>query len=270
MRTERDLRLYGLAVLPYDTYLAHLDADAHLLGAAAALGLDADVPCCPGWTVRDLVVHMGEVISQKADLVADGWADAWPPRSKLPEGVDPLEWYRQETTRLYEALAAADPATPAVTFGRDRTMAFWFRRMALETLVHRVDAEQAHDYESAIDPELAADGVAELFDVYVTGYPSWASFYPGDDVVRIEVAGRAWTVRVGRFVGSKGERDYDLPTTVPEPEADPDVMVTGEPDRVLLWMWGRASIADVTVTGEVAVAERFRAACAARETQGAR
>ncbi len=253
-----------------EEFLAHLDADSHLLAAAASRGLERDVPCCPGWTVYDLVVHMGEVISQKADLVAGGWADSWPPRNKLPEGADPLDWYRREASRLYEVLAAADPEAPAVTFGRDRTVGFWIRRMALETVVHRVGAEQAHGYESAIDPELALDGVGELFDVYITGHPVWAEFRPGDEVVRVETAHQSWTVRLGSFIGSKNAQDYVLPTTMFAQGDDPDAVVSGEPDRVLLWMWGRAPIEDVVVTGDIGAADRFRATCARRETSGAR
>ncbi|MDJ0952352.1 MAG: maleylpyruvate isomerase family mycothiol-dependent enzyme [Acidimicrobiia bacterium] len=252
-----------------DEFLAHLDADSHLFAAAAARGLEADVPSCPGWTVRDLVVHIGEVISQKADLVAGGWADSWPPRNRLPAGVDPLDWYRREASRLYEVLSVADPETPAMTFGPDQTVAFWIRRMAHETVVHRIDAEQAHGYESAVDPQLAIDGVWELFDVYITGYPDWAEFHPGDDVVRVVVGDETRTVRLGRFTGAKNDRDYDLPTTIFSTD-DPHAIVSGYPDRVLLWMWGRAPLDDVNVSGDVATARRFRTACAARETAGSR
>jgi uncharacterized protein (TIGR03083 family) len=245
-----------------DEYLAHLDADSHLLAAAAARGLEPAVPCCPGWTVRDLVVHMGEVISQKADLVAGGWADAWPTRNKLPEDADPLEWYRAEAGRLYEVLLAADPAAPASTFGRDKTVAFWHRRMAHETLVHRVDAEQAHGYESAVDPELAVDGVAELFDVFATGYPKWASFRPEATVVRVETGDRSWTVRLGESFGTtKNGGDYSKPTSILESDAAPDATISGEPDRVMLWMWGRAPIDHVTMAGSGTAAEQFRQVC---------
>jgi uncharacterized protein (TIGR03083 family) len=254
----------------YEAFLANLDADSHLLAAAAARGLEPDVPCCPGWTVRDLVVHMGEVISQKADLVAGSWVDSWPPRKTLPEGADPVAWYRQESVRLYEALAAADPAAPAMTFGRDRTVGFWIRRMAHETVVHRVDAEQSHGYESGVDPELAADGVAELFDVFVAGHPPWARFQPAANVVRVETANQSWTVRLGRFVGSKKARDYVLPTTMLEPKAKPDATVSADPDRLLLWMWGRAPIEAVSVTGDREAVERFREICARRETASGR
>ena len=248
-------------MLTLDNYLAHLDADSHLLAAAASRGLEPDVPCCPGWTARDLVTHMGEVISHKADLVAGGWADEWPPRPKLPEVADPLDWYRAEAGRLYKVLAAADPDAAAVTFGRDKTVAFWFRRMAHETLVHRVDAEQAHGYESTVDPELAVDGVGELFDVFATGYPKWASFRPSADVVRVEAGDRSWTVRLGESFGTNDGEEYRRPSSILDSDAEPTVSITGEPDRLMLWMWGRAPIDHVTVTGDVGAANRFRGIC---------
>jgi uncharacterized protein (TIGR03083 family) len=255
-------------MLSFDSYLALFDADAHLLAAAAAGGLDPEVPCCPGWTVRDLVIHTAGVHSHKADLISGGWVKQSPPRPEIRDGVDPLEWYRREAARLYQALAGADPAAPANTFGRDKTVGFWYRRMAHETVVHRVDAEQAHGYESTVDPDLALDGVAELFDVFISGHPTWAGFRASDDVVRIEIEDQAWTARLGKFVGSKNGVDHVVRTTMPEPDGRPDAVITGEPDRVYLWMWGRAPVTDVTVAGDGDVADRFRATCARRQVQG--
>jgi uncharacterized protein (TIGR03083 family) len=254
-------------MLPFDSYLAHFDADAHLLAAAAARGYEAEVPCCPGWTVRDLVIHIAEVHSHKADLIAGSWVESSPPRPSIPEGVDPLQWYRREADRLYQALSVAEPKAPANTFGRDRTMGFWFRRMAHETVIHRVDAEQAHGYESAVDPGLALDGAAEVFDVFITGCPSWAHFQPSADVVRVEVGDESWTVRLGKYVGSRRGIDYAVRTTMLVDDA-PDAVITGDPDRVFLWMWGRAPIGDVAVTGRSEVADKFRATCARRQVQG--
>ena len=248
-------------MLSYDEYLSHLDADSHLLAAAATQGLDADVPCCPGWTVTELVTHVAEVHSQKADIVEQGLVDKWPVRSAMPIESDPLNWYRAEASRLYQILSATDPAAPAKTWADEQTVGFWIRRMAQETVVHRIDAEQAHGYESEIDLELATDGVAELFDVFITRYPDWADYTPGDDVIRIETGGREWTVRFGRFVGAKRDRDYDMPTVVLEPDATAGTVVSGDPDRVLLWMWGRAPIDDVTVSGDVALAHQLREVC---------
>lgn len=245
-------------MLSYSDYLAHLDSDSHLLAAAAALGLEADVPGCPGWNVRDLILHTAGVHIQKADIVEQGLVDEWAPRSTLPDGGDPLDWYRSGADRLYRVLAAADPAAPAKTWADEQTVGFWIRRMAQETVVHRIDAEQAHGYESAIDPDLAIDGVAELFDVFITGYPDWSEYTPDDAVVRVEVADHAWTARFGRFVGSKGDKSYDLPTVVLEAEAEPGAIISGAPDRVLLWMWGRAPLAGVAVEGHMDLALRLR------------
>ena len=48
--------------LDLNGYLAVLATEATALAAAAEeAGLDAPVPTCPGWTVNDLVLHIGEV-----------------------------------------------------------------------------------------------------------------------------------------------------------------------------------------------------------------
>lgn len=250
-----------VSMLTSAEYLSHLDADSHLLAAAAARGLDAGVPCCPGWRVRDLLVHVAEVQVNKADIVEGGWVDGWPERSLLPEGADPLDWFRSGADRLYRVLSGADPTAPAKTWADEQTVGFWIRRMAHETAVHRIDAEQAHGYESAIDPDLAADGVAEMFDVFITGYPEWGDYKPSDAVIRVVVSDRSWTVRLGRFVGSKRGKAYDLATTVHEPDATPATTISGEPDRVYLWMWGRAAIDDIEIAGDPAPAYEFREAC---------
>jgi len=251
-------------MLTLDAYLAHIDADAHLLAAAAAQGLEPDVPGCPGWTVRDLVVHTSVVHRHKAEIVAGGWVDEQPPRPELPDGTDSLQWYREGATELCRVLEGADPKLPSWTFGPDKTVAFWYRRMAQETVVHRIDAEQAHGYESAIDPELAVDGIAELFDVFITGHPTWARFQPSDDVVRVGAGDQGWTVRLGKYVGSKKAVDYVQPTTMIDADAEPQAVISGEPDRVFLWMWGRAPSDDVTIDGDAEVVRRFRATCARR------
>ena len=242
-------------------YLAHLDADAHLLAAAAARGHDAVVPGCPTWTVADLLTHIAAVHCRSSDIVEQGLVARWPERARLPVGVDPLDWYRTEAGRLCRLLAAADPAAPAQTFSEEQTVGFWIRRMAHETVVHRVDAEQAHGYESVVDAELATDGIDEVFDVFITRCPDWADLVPTDDVVRIETRGRSWTARFGRYVGEMGSKTYDVLTTVVDPDAQAGAVVAGESDRVLLWMWGRAPIEDVTVSGDSRVANLLREVC---------
>lgn len=248
-------------MLGYSTYLAHIDADAHLLGAAAARGLDADVPGCPGWTVADLLRHVTRVHASRVDIVSQRLVDRWPPRREQPQGVEPLEWYRSVAADLISVLAAADPEAPAITHVRERTIGFWIRRMAHETLVHRVDAEQAHGYESAIDPELAVDGVSEILEVLVPNFPDAGTFVADGTLVEVASAGSSWLVQPGVHQATAGEEVGRRMAGIVVADGKPDATVTGEPDRVMLWLWGRAPLEQVAVDGDVAAALRLREVC---------
>ena len=57
--------------------------------------------------------------------------------------------------RLRAPLRASGLATPS-------PLAFWARRQAHETAIHRVDAELAHGAVTPFDADFAADGVDEL------------------------------------------------------------------------------------------------------------
>ena len=133
--------------------------------------------------------------------------------------------------------------------------------MAHETLIHRIDAEQAHAYESQVDPELAKDGIAEIIEVFITRFPDWGEFVPGETVVRVVTDDQSWTLRLGRFVGTRRGDVVDQQKAVVEHDADPIVTIGGDPDRVLLWMWGRAPLEDVTVDGDIAAARLLREVC---------
>lgn len=52
--------------------LDRLRVEGGLLGdAAARAGLAADVPTCPGWTVRDLLPHIGGIHRWAATVVGE-------------------------------------------------------------------------------------------------------------------------------------------------------------------------------------------------------
>ena len=152
-----------------------LDRDGALLaGAAEAAGLTAKVPTCPGWQVRDLVRHQAYV---------HGWA-ARHVREQLPELIDEaneaailgggpphtelIGAYRAGHAALVAALRDADPGITCATFmAAPSPLAFWARRQAHETAIHRFDAQAATaagapSPAAAFEPAFAADGVDEL------------------------------------------------------------------------------------------------------------
>jgi uncharacterized protein (TIGR03083 family) len=248
-------------MLDYGEYLAHLDADAHLLGAAAALGLEPEVPSCPGWTVADLLRHVTRVHASRVDIVSRGLVDGWPPRREPPAGIEPTAWYRSVASELSRVLAAADPTAPAITFVEERTVGFWMRRMAHETLVHRVDAEQAHGYESFVDPALAIDGVAELLEVLVPNFSGGGEFQPGDEEVTVATGDRRWMMQLGEYVTRQAGETTVRARAIVVDHGSPQATLSGDPDRVMLWLWGRAPLEDITIEGDREMAQRLRAAC---------
>jgi hypothetical protein len=96
-------------------------------------------------------------------------------------------------------LGDTDPAAPVWTFhGPDQTAGFWRRRMAQETVVHRVDAESAHGRPGAVPAALAADGVDEALEVFLAPSLEGRPVGGHGQTLRLEAAdtGDRWQVRL--------------------------------------------------------------------------
>jgi uncharacterized protein (TIGR03083 family) len=77
-----------------------------------------------------------------------------------------LGWFDEGAHALVTTLAGIDPGAPAWNFaGATPTAAFWRRRQAVETAVHRWDAQHAIGTASPVDDQLAADGIDEFLTV---------------------------------------------------------------------------------------------------------
>ncbi len=252
--------------MDWPQYLAHIESDGALLTAAGRTGLEEVTPCCPGWAVRDVVEHTGVVHRHKTAIV----------RARLQENPDPpqapatdlLPWFEAGVRDLVETLRAADPTENVYTWNpRQRTVGFWYRRMAHETLIHRVDAEQAHGSISPIDAELAADGVDEVLVDYVGGYPDWGTFRPEADTARLSCTDRPdhWFVQFGRFEGTSPNtgHSYDLDAFIVTADISaPDVTISGTAADLDLWLWGRIPLDRLAVSGDAEIAEKLRSICA--------
>ncbi len=132
-------------------HLAGLEeAVDRLAGWAAEAGPGAVVGTCPGWTVRDLVVHQGAVHRWALAMLEGG-----DPRAV---GIDTFEaggrasddvvgWLRTGAADLLTTLRAAPDDLEAFTFLREAPPArlFWARRQHHETTIHALDALAARD-----------------------------------------------------------------------------------------------------------------------------
>lgn len=232
-------------------YLHALRSDGGALAAAAGRGLDPPVPACAGWTVADVVLHTGMVHRHKLEIVRGRLAEPpspWPPAA--PERAELLGWYEQGLQELLTVLDDADPGTRVWTFHRpDQTVAFWRRRMAHETAVHRVDAQSGHGDPRPVPAELAADGVDELLEVFLAPHSE------GEPV-----GGRGESLHL-HATDTEGEWQVRLlpaGVDVRRGHAKGDAAAAGTASDLLLFLWGRADAERLETSGDPALLPRVR------------
>jgi uncharacterized protein (TIGR03083 family) len=232
-----------------EEYVTVLRREGQVLGdAAAQASLDAPVVACPGWNVADLLWHIGEVHDFWGRVVASRATD----RSQIPAApdrpADPelLAWYRAGLDRLADLLAAADPATSVWTWATQKDVAFVQRRMAQETIVHRVDAEvAATGTASPIDPALAVDGVDEFFQFFADDKLPDAAPLGGSIHLHTTDADGEWLVT---------EADDRLQVSHGHTKAD--AAARGSAADLLLLLWRRIH-GPIDVHGDQAVLDRL-------------
>jgi uncharacterized protein (TIGR03083 family) len=188
------------------------------------------VPSCPGWRLRDLAHHLGNV---------HAWAERatrqpTPPEepTEAPQGRDDLiAWYAGAAASLLERLRTADPDEPCWHFGaKPRTVGWWVRRQAHETAVHLWDAQAALGHAPPLEPGFAADGVAEVLDVFVPRQVRMERIAPLTASVRLVAT------------------DADLHRSLGDGE--PVATLTGTASDLLLLLWGRVPADRLEVTGD--------------------
>ncbi len=141
-------------------------SSAALAASAAAAGLDAPVPSCPGWTAEALVRHTGSVLRMVARVVETGGPVDGRSLPRPPSGSLVLQWFEEMARATVAALAAKDPGDELWNWAdQPPLVSFWQRRMAHEVAMHAADAALAAGERPEIGPQLAADGIDELLSV---------------------------------------------------------------------------------------------------------
>jgi uncharacterized protein (TIGR03083 family) len=241
-------------------YIVALGREGDLLAAAAdRAGMGAAVPSCPGWAVRDLLKHTGYVHRWATGIVAHRLARPAPGASEeeiLAQGPGDAEltgWFREGHAALVGALTKAPPDLDCWAFlAAPSPLAFWARRQAHETAIHRVDAERAAGRTSApaFEPAFAADGVDELIMGFLARSirrRSWPALDAGLAIHAADgeessdwlVAGGAGEPGVSRGTGAAG------------------CDVTGRAGDLYLTLWNRREADGLQVTGDPGILTAF-------------
>lgn len=216
------------------------DACAVLRSNAGSAGMATAVPTCPGWSVRDLVLHMGSVHRWAAAKVAGEQA---PNDAQLEAGSraydDLLDWFDEGMVEVLNAIynAPADLDVPFFLPDAPPARDAWLRRQVHETTIHGVDAMAARlgrvpaSDEVRVAPWLAADGV----DEFLTGFAGHPRLGLGAEhartvLVEASDADRAWLVTTG---AERTRTDRVAPGT------DADATLIGTAKQLYLALWGR-------------------------------
>ncbi|WP_330237802.1 maleylpyruvate isomerase family mycothiol-dependent enzyme [Streptomyces sp. NBC_00525] len=238
-------------------HIETLAAEGRLLADAAdGAGLGAPVPTCPDWRVRDLLRHTAMVRTWAAALVREGRASYMPDAGE-PEldGPELSAHFRACHRHLVEALGSAPQDLECWTFlPAPSPLAFWSRRQAHETTIHRVDAESARG--GALSPISAAhalDGVDELLlGMHTRPRSRVRTESPRTLRVRATDTGTVWTVRLS------AEPLSTVREEAPGPGGDADCELSGPVATLYLALWNRLPLTDLAVTGDEELGRLWR------------
>jgi uncharacterized protein (TIGR03083 family) len=232
-------------IMQRDEYLAHLARDGARIAALASSHAGAPIPTCPDWTMTQLAEHVAWVLAWLSDAAA--------------QGVSPDVTAMQIPPSLDDGVRAAiakveglDPAVPAWTWANPNggdTLQWYFRRLAQEILVHRLDAELGAGDVTAVDPVLAADGVDEFCEVFVP-VSSGVADANGETL---------------HLHATDAECEWLLTMRPEGVEATPghakgDAAIRAAAVDLLLLSWGRDPLGEIEVFGDEEVVRRYRAA----------
>ncbi|REF00834.1 uncharacterized protein (TIGR03083 family) [Thermomonospora umbrina] len=249
---------------------------------AAEADSAALVPSCPGWSVSDLVGHLGGVhrfvahlvrerIVEQPDALAnlvddspaagtdltflglpenlEGWPrpEHAPNRGPVPVGL--VDWFGEGARALESLFRGRDPDERVWTWSSDHTVGFWVRMQTIEAALHRWDAENALGAGRPIDAALARDAIGQNFEVMAPYRRARQHAPPG-------------TGERYRFTESDGTHVWTVTFAGDDVRLDGgtgpcDVELAGTAADLLLFLWQRIPADRLRVRGDRGVLDRY-------------
>jgi uncharacterized protein (TIGR03083 family) len=231
----------------YTELVTAVRREGETLLTAASQGLDPWVPTCHDWNVEALVEHIAKVYNNAAHLLGERITARPQTHYELPAG-EPLDVLREVLDELVTALSDAEPDTPVWNWSEQPDVAaFWARRMAHESSVHRYDAQMAHGIAQPIDAELARDGLDELLDVIAPRVYSRDDLTGPEGSVALDSSDNGtWYVEL---------RPHEVVRA--DVISSPSVRVRGTTSALLLASYGRTDWSTREIEGDQALLEAW-------------
>ena len=233
-----------VAAIRRESELFHATA----LVADAAIG----VPSCPGWTIADLVWHLGEVqwfwatvIEQRA-TDPDDVEKAKP--SRPADCGELMAWGRSQAARLVRVLESTPDDEKVWTWAlddADHSVAFIRRHQVQEAAVHRWDVQSASTQTApdAIASDAASDSIDEFLHVSLPWSVRPDKPLPGTVHLHCTDTTGEW------FIHQDGR--------VEPIHAKGDVAIRGSASDLLLGLYERVPIDALELIGDTALARQL-------------
>jgi uncharacterized protein (TIGR03083 family) len=246
-------------------WLESLRVDGHtFLANAAEADLTLPVPSCPGWSVLDLIHHLGGLYRYVQVHVARGVTSKPDPELRdklvnqdLPPATETVAWFASQLEGLHDLLNSLDQHMPAWNWApQAKVVAFWPRRMSHETAVHRWDIQMAlHGLAEPIEQRLAADGVAEVLDTWL---PAGRRKGPLHRYGVVQLAatdvGQEWFLRLR----GEGFALLDTATILDDTDPHEQVVAAGTASDLQLALMGRVGFDVLDVAGDESLLATLR------------
>jgi uncharacterized protein (TIGR03083 family) len=246
------------------TRRAIVEHTRRLAESAVAAGPDAAVPTTPGWTVTDLVAHVGQTQHWVAEIIERRVTDP----ARLPTEVaevptDPRAWRAWLSESAQRVVnACSDDALDAPVFnaaGDERSgTRFWMSSVLNETVVHGYDAADAAGRTADIDADVAAALITNHLTMLTS--PTWERQRP-ESARAIRGTGQVLRWRATDAGAWSVERRPDGATRRPGTR-QADVTVTGPARSLLLTLTRRLPLTDreangISVDGDLDLAQHW-------------
>lgn len=211
----------------------------------------AAVQSCPGWTIADLVWHLGEVHwfwSTDIELRATGPDEVENAAPERPDAYrDLVAWGRVQADRLIGLLDSTDDDVAVWTWAMledGRNVGFVRRHQVQEAAVHRWDIQAASSGSpDPIESDVAVDALDEMLAVTLPWGVRPDQPLPG-------------TVHL-HCTDSDGEWFVDAGGRVETIHAKGDVALRGTASDLLLALYSRLSLGDLDIVGDESLAHDF-------------
>jgi hypothetical protein len=181
------------------------------------------------------IVTTGEVVDRKD-------------REVPPEDLDALAgWYTKHLERTIALLGQRLPETATWTFSSRgvREVGWWWRRIAVETAIHRWDmqyaAQAVDDTPDPLDPDVAAAGIEEFMVEFLPGMLARQATTGLGGSLHLRATDRAveWSIELG----ARGD-------AVAKPgQATADTALSGTSSDLLLFLTNRRPTRPLAVSG---------------------